>query len=393
MSFIRMYGLARMISEAQILRMKMKQTAVNELSDAHHNFLSENGYLHPYTSVWKEEELDDIRKKLLTHMRDKADKHPLYGRYSTRDWHLVYPEIVRLLSHPKILEQLKSVMGENLILWRSVIFYKPPGGNPIGWHQEFGAFSGEDIGNNKVSLIPTHLKDIDERRLLEYFPNSLNSKKIESSPDQSDFWNMTLWIALSDVDQNMGPIKFVNGSHKVRYPIRMKSMTQSDFWQNPLANISDKSQLITACRNSSLILDVDTSNLLDNIELEKYSFSDLKELIISKLDKYKGSSTVVDELENGQVVSFPVKKGGYVIFSERTMHGSSANTSDKERIAINFRITPSSTLVYPSRLRGDYVDGFNLDVTNHKCILLSGNNLNKDNNVEELDSILRRIGK
>jgi non-heme Fe2+,alpha-ketoglutarate-dependent halogenase len=356
------------------------------LSDVEQKFLADNGYLEPFEGVWEEKELDNIREMLLVHMRNKADKHPLYGRYSTRDWHLVYPEITRLLSHPKILGQLKSVMGENLIMWRSVVFYKPPGGESIGWHQEFGPFSGEDIGNNKVSLVPTHLENINENKLLQYLPDSLKMQKTEPAPDQSDFWNMTLWIALSDVDEDMGPLQFIKGSHKVRYPIRMEPMTKSDFWQSPFANISNKSELVTACCNSSLMLDADTSKFLDGIELDKYSFSDLKKLVLSKLDALKGSTTVVDEIKDDQVFPYPMKKGNYLIFSERTMHRSSANTSDKERIAINFRITPASTLVYPSRLRGDFIDGFNLDVTNHKCILLCGKNLNPDNCVETLES-------
>lgn len=362
---------------------------MNKLSDVEQKFFGDNGYLEPFESVWEEEELDNIRKKLLAHMKNTADKHPLYDRYSTRDWHLVYPEIIRLLSHPKILGQLKSVMGEDLILWRSVVFYKPPGGESIGWHQEFGSFSGEDIGNNKVSLIPTHLEGINEKQLSQYLPDSLKMKKTEPAPDQSDFWNMTLWIALTDVDEDMGPLQFISGSHKVRYPIRMKPMTKSDFWQSPFANISSKSQLVAACRNSSLMLDADTSKFLDGIELQKYSFSDLKEFVLSKLDEIKGSTTVTDEIKGEQVVSFPMKKGNYLIFSERTMHSSSANTSDKERLAINFRITPSSTLVYPSRLRRDFIDGFNLDVTSHKCVLLCGKNLNPDNRVEMLDSFTK----
>jgi len=134
------------------------------------------------------------------------------------------------------------------------------------------------------------------------------------------------------------------------------------------------------------MLDADTSKFLNGIELQKYSFSDLKKFVLSKLDELKGSTTVVDEVEEDQVVSFPMKKGNYLIFSERTMHKSSANTSDKERLAINFRITPSSTLIYPSRLQEDFIDGFNLDITSHKCILLCGKNLNPDNRVEALEA-------
>ncbi|MFT4694300.1 MAG: non-heme Fe2+,alpha-ketoglutarate-dependent halogenase [Francisella sp.] len=74
-----------------------------------------------------------------------------------------------------------------------------------------------------------------------------------------------------------------------------------------------------------------------------------------------------------------MKKGGYIIFSEAAMHGSSSNTSDKDRLAINFRIRPSSTLVFPSRLEDYYIDSFNIDIINHKRILISGENLNLDN--------------
>lgn len=357
---------------------------MNQLSETEQKLLADQGFLPPYGSVWQEVDLDRIRRKLLVHMSNRADKHPLYGRYSTRDWHLVYPEITRLVSHPSILGQLKTVMGDSLLLWRSVVFYKPPGAGPIGWHQEFGSYSGEDIGNNKVSLIPSHLEHVNESLLSRYLDDSLKLQKSEPAPDQSDFWNMTVWIALSDVDIGMGPIQFVRGSHKVRYPIRMEPITQADFWQDPFADISSKSQLVDACSNSSLVLDVDTTRFLDGISIDGCSFAELKNHIMAQLDEVLGSTTVSDEVQGDKIASFPMKKGSYLIFSERTMHGSLANISDKPRLAINFRITPSTTLVYPSRLRGDFVDGFNLNIAAHKCILLCGENKNPDNSVEIL---------
>lgn len=279
-------------------------------------------------------------------------------------------------------------MGDNLLLWRSNVFYKPPGTGPIGWHQDFGTFSGEDIGNNKPSLLPPH-KDI--KSLKQYLPHMLKLKSSESAPDQNNFWNMTLWVALNDIDEKMGPLKILKGSHKKRFPVRMDSLTESDFWQNPFANINNKTQLINACNNSNLVLDVDTSKILKDVELTRYTYEGLKKLILSKLRKEKGSITVTKEVEESQVKIFPMKKGSYIIFSERTMHGSLANISSNERLAINFRITPSSTLIYPSRLKGDFIDGFNLDITNHKSILLTGKNLNLNNNVSTLEEHLKPI--
>jgi non-heme Fe2+,alpha-ketoglutarate-dependent halogenase len=341
----------------------------------------DDGYIGPFDGVLSSAEVDDIHKKILAHSRDKEDRHPIYGRYAVRDWYLVYPELIKFVSHPQVLNQLKSIMGEDLILWRSNVFYKPPGTGPIGWHQDFGTFSGEDIGNNKPSLLPTHLKGVNEELLRKYLPDTLKQSSSELAPDQSKFWNMTLWVALHDIDENMGPLRFLKGTHKKRFPVRMSPLTESDFWQDPFANINNKTQLINTCNNSSLVLDVDTSHILKDVRLDEYSYEELKEFILSKLGAMEGSTTVTDEVEERKITNLPMKKGSYVIFSERTMHGSSANTSNKERIAINFRITPSSTLIYPSRLKGDFIDGFNLDVTNHKSILLSGKNLNPSNNV------------
>ena len=81
---------------------------MNQLSETEQKLLADQGFLPPYGSVWQEVDLDRIRRKLLVHMSNRADKHPLYGRYSTRDWHLVYPELTRLVSHPSILGRLKT---------------------------------------------------------------------------------------------------------------------------------------------------------------------------------------------------------------------------------------------------------------------------------------------
>ncbi|AEE27011.1 phytanoyl-CoA dioxygenase family protein [Francisella hispaniensis] len=355
------------------------------LSQEDLHFFYENGYIGPFDGIIEDEKLDNIYKKILEHSRNKNDIHPVYGRYSNRDWYLVYPELLKFAYHPQVLNQLKAIMGENLILWRSNVFYKPPGTGPIGWHQEFGTFSGEDIGNNKPSLLPArenvNIKDLENSLLY-----SLDMSIPESRPSaNNDFWDITLWVALNDISEDMGPLRILPGSHKKRYPIRMKRLVDSDFWQNPFVDIKNKTELVEACNNSNLVLDVDTSNFLEKINIDTYSFEELKKLILDQLESIKGSTTVIDDIDETQIVTFPMKKGSYIIFSEAVMHGSSANTSTKDRLAINFRITPSSTLVYPSRLHGDYVDGFNINLTNHKSILLSGKNMNPNNAISDVD--------
>lgn len=348
--------------------------------------LNKDGYLGPLSAVVPNNQVTSIAKKLLGHVRNRGDRNPLYGRYSVRDWHLVYPELLDFVTHPAVLNQLKAIMGDDLILWRSHVFYKPPGTGPVGWHQEFGSFSGEDIGNNKPSLVPTHLPNINERVLKEYLPSSTLLAVPEAAPDLSDFWDMTVWVALTDIEADMGVLKFLPGSHKQRYPIRMEPLPESDFWQEPFVNLSTKAELVSACKDSQLVLDIDTSRILEGVPVDNCSYVELKQIVLSELAKLRGSRTVVNEVDEAGMVTFPTAKGEYLLFSERVLHGSLANTSDRERLAINFRVTPSTTLVYPSRTRGDFTDGFNLDVSQHENILLSGRDLNPDNVTRSLSA-------
>ena len=63
-----------------------------------------------------------------------------------------------------------------------------------------------------------------------------------------------------------------------------------------------------------------------------------------------------------------MKRGEFLIFTERTMHGSSPNTTGRPRLAVNARVTQASTVVYPQRFSMTPVDGSNLDIRYHRCI-------------------------
>lgn len=87
-------------------------------------------------------------------------------------------------------------------------------------------------------------------------------------------------------------------------------------------------------------------------------------------------------------IPLSMKKGEFVIFYERTLHGSAANTSPKSRPAINCRVTLGSTIVYPQRLKGKYIDGSNVDISKHACLKLSGVEHHSDNSYILSNSIL-----
>lgn len=318
----------------------------------------ENGFAGPYDSGLSMLEIDEMRRLIVDFIRNKAD-HPLYGRYSVRDWHLVYPQLTRLIAQPQVLSKLQQIMGPDLTLWRSKVFHKRPGDGPIEWHQEWGAFNGEEIGNDKPSLIPSSRLD-------------------------DGYWNVTVWFALDDVGPRKGPLQMVRGSYRKRYPIDMISMVESAFWSDPFLDVFDKHTLVERCLRSQLVIDIDSSRFLDGVDVEALDFEALKAAVLEKFRAHKAAITLPFEIADEDLVTFPVRKGQFVIFPERTMHRSIANDTDEHRVAINFRITPPDTLIYPGRLRGDFIDGSNIDITQHRCVLLSGCNVNPHNVYSEL---------
>lgn len=112
-----------------------------------------DGFVGPLPRYAPLDLLDRIAARLMGIEKEKS-LHPLYGRYSPRDWHLVDNDLRTLLTHPGMVEPATQVMGEDLLLWRSKAFIKPPFGDELGWHQELGPFDGAEIGNNVPALQP-----------------------------------------------------------------------------------------------------------------------------------------------------------------------------------------------------------------------------------------------
>ena len=49
---------------------------------------------------------------------------------------LQYPKLEKLLSRPEITQRIASLLGNDLICWRSQFFEKPPGAKGTFWHQQ-----------------------------------------------------------------------------------------------------------------------------------------------------------------------------------------------------------------------------------------------------------------
>lgn len=155
-----------------------------------------NGFAGPFDLDVDSNQIDKTADALSNMIKSRSS-HPLYHRYSVRDWHLIKPDVLSLYQDKGLIESLQFLMGEDLVLWRTKIFNKEPFEGDIGWHQEWGAFNGEEIGNDTPAL--------------KYNGNE-------------EYWDLTVWIALCDMSLDMSPIRFAQGTNSKRFPIEMVSL-------------------------------------------------------------------------------------------------------------------------------------------------------------------------
>lgn len=102
--------------------------------------------------------------------------HPDYGQWTYFKSHLLLTWVAELAREQKILDAVARILGPDLLLWNSFIPAKHPhSAGHFGWHQD-GRF--------------------------------WQIQPLEGT--------VTVWLALSDVDQSKGGMRVIPGSHKNR---------------------------------------------------------------------------------------------------------------------------------------------------------------------------------
>ncbi|WP_442481269.1 phytanoyl-CoA dioxygenase family protein [Aeoliella sp. SH292] len=111
-------------------------------------------------------------------------------------------------------------------------------------------------------------------------------------PDLSEIFQLTVWIAVDDTHHDNGCLRFMPGTHNAIRPLSFggdEGFYDADF----------------------------------TLEYTKE--------------------------EEARAVEIPVKPGQFIIFSERCIHGSGPNTTDRHRLAFNLRVIPTSVPVYTDK--------------------------------------------
>ena len=118
--------------------------------------------------------------------------------------------------------------------------------------------------------------------------------------NKSDIFQLTVWVAVDDATPENGCLQFVRGSHRSIRKIRFGG-------------------------------DEAFYNAKFSLEFER---------------------------EPETLVTMPVRSGQILIFTERCIHGSPPNTTDRHRLAFNLRAIPTSIPVYPNH-KGYYRSVYN----------------------------------
>jgi non-heme Fe2+,alpha-ketoglutarate-dependent halogenase len=155
------------------------------------------GFLGPYTlfepdemkAHWKRERLQLFDRSKVVY----PDAPPGSGVYDY-DRHLDNSFFADLVCRPEVVHRMASILGPDVICWRSEFFPKYPGDEGTDWHQA-DTFGGGDGVPHVV------------------WPNG------------SDFGGaLTMWIALTDATEEMGCMQFIPGTQRTMYYDESKGM-------------------------------------------------------------------------------------------------------------------------------------------------------------------------
>ncbi|ALU41748.1 MULTISPECIES: chlorinating enzyme [Pseudoalteromonas] len=155
-----------------------------------------NGYIGPF-DLYERDEILEKYKNIRAKMFDR--KNAAYDLEHTSvvsgyDRHLDIDALSEHVMNPIIVNKVNSILGPDLICWRSEMFPKYPGDEGTDWHQA------------------------------DTFSHASGAPQIRW-PGESDFGGaITVWTALTDVSEEVGCLCFIPGTHEEMYYDESKDM-------------------------------------------------------------------------------------------------------------------------------------------------------------------------
>ncbi|MBW4507949.1 MAG: chlorinating enzyme [Scytonematopsis contorta HA4267-MV1] len=160
----------------------------------------ERGYAGPFT-LYQPEEMKELWERERIEMFDRShavykDSDAISGvtNISNYDRHLDLPFLADHICRPEIVDRVSSVLGPDVLCWRTEFFPKYPGNEGTDWHQA------------------------------DTFANASGSPQIVW-PDAEDFGGtITVWTAFTEATIENGCLQFIPGTHRTMYYDESKRM-------------------------------------------------------------------------------------------------------------------------------------------------------------------------
>ena len=90
------------------------------------------GFLGPFVAM-EPAEMAKVRARVETEVLPTTGKNP---RNPLQSRHLDNRLVYDLITAPPLLDPIRSLIGEDIVVWASYFFNKEPGGKEIPWHQD-----------------------------------------------------------------------------------------------------------------------------------------------------------------------------------------------------------------------------------------------------------------
>jgi non-heme Fe2+,alpha-ketoglutarate-dependent halogenase len=294
------------------------QTQFFGLSKEEISQFEKDGFIGPFT-IYTPEEMDAMWDKVRRELPDRTyaaypvDSHGGVTNISNYDRHLDIDELAHHICNRKIVEKVASILGNNVLCWRSEFFPKYPGDEGTDWHQA------------------------------DTFANASGKPQILWPGEDENNFNggtITVWTAFTDSTKENGCLQLIPGTHKKMNYDESKTMK----FRPDNINSVEKGGL--------------------NMGFFGYDYRDLKVDQDWSPDESKAYPVVM-------------RRGQCLIFWSTLMHASLPNIhTDRKQYRMGFaaRFVPSSVSVYPNTAVVEEYGG-KIPLDNFGNVLVSGEDM------------------
>ena len=227
-------------------------------------------------------------------------RHGQWGLdYSGMYQALRYPEWWDILCRDEITHRLASLLGDDLICWRSQFFEKRPGALGTFWHQA-GAFRET---SEKPKLVP-----------IDRAEGDTNNGMLQ----------LSMWLALEDATIENGALRFLAGS----------------FVDGRLEELGNR----ILDHPIDVMATLGVRDIAQAIRVLEFTANDFIKAQLA----FEFATRILPDLFVGhEVRDMEVRAGEFILFTSVNMHASWPNrTTDSHRLAFGGRYTTNDVVVY-----------------------------------------------